>query len=405
MADCEWCKAIFENTRYGVYLSGSGYFTRSQADIHPMKNSRTPSITPAQIHALRLHRHHLLDREPAGPVTLCRDVCGVQAQLTQAAYLQLWARDHSLTRSQIENCLWKQRSLVKTSLMRQTLHLIPADEFSIYIPALKRSRIKAAFSVMARFKISHDEADDLTALILEALSAGPLDRTAIRAAVGPKVSKRVRSWMSKVWSILRFPVAEGLVCYGPGEGNQVTFIRSDQWLPRQKMLDEQGAKCELLRRYLRAYGPATWRDFAHWSGISMVEVRELAPLVQSELEDLGGLLLLRDDVSTLEDIPSGSDSVHLLPHFDVYLLAHATKDHFLNPEFYKRVYRNQGWISPVLLIGGEIAGVWRYDITGKRLTVKVEAFRNVTRRLHRQVEQQAEALAQFFGRTLELHIA
>jgi hypothetical protein len=370
-----------------------------------MKSSQTPSITPGQIHSLRLHRHHLLDRKPAGPIALCRDVCGIQAQLTQAAYLQLWARNHSLTRGQIEDCLWKERSLVKTSLMRQTLHLIPADEFSIYIPALKRSRINAAFSVMKRCKISREEADDLTAYILEALAAGPLDRTAIRAAVRPKVSKRVRSWMDKVWSILRFPVAEGLVCYGPGEGNQITFIRSDQWLPRQKMLDEQSAKCELLRRYLRAYGPATWKDFAHWSGISMVEVRELPPLVENELEEVGGLLLLREDVKALKDTPTVLDSVHLLPHFDVYLLAHATKEHFLEPAHYKRVYRNQGWISPVLLVGGEISGVWRYDFAGKKVVVTVEAFRPLRRRVQQQVEQKAAALAEFFGRQLEMKVS
>lgn len=116
------------------------------------------------------------------------------------------------------------------------------------------------------------------------LSAGPLGRAAIRASVRPKVSKRVRDWMSKVWSILRIPVAEGLVCYGPGEGNKATFIRTDQWLPKQEAIEEHHAKCELLRRYLRAYGPANLKDFALWSGMSMPEVRDLLPLVENELQ-------------------------------------------------------------------------------------------------------------------------
>jgi hypothetical protein len=50
--------------------------------------------------------------------------------------------------------------------------------------------------------------------------------------------------------------------------------------------------------------------------------------------------------------------VRLLPAFDAFLLAHATKDHIVDPRFYKRVYRNQGWISPVVLVGGRIAAVW-----------------------------------------------
>jgi Winged helix DNA-binding domain len=369
-----------------------------------MKRNSLLSFTPRQIHALRLHRHHLIDREPADPPTLCRDLCGVQAQVMSAAQIQLWARNHSLSRAEIEHALWQRRSLVKTSLMRQTLHVIAAEEFPLYIAALRRSRIKAVLGVMARCKIGRGEADDLSALILEALAAGPLDRTAIRAAVQPKVSKRVRDWMSKVWSIMRIPVAEGLVCYGPGEGNKATFIRSDQWLPKQAMIDEHQAKCELLRRYLHAYGPATLKDFAHWSGMSMAEVRELAPFAQNEFAERDGLLLLREDVSFLQERASDCASVHLLPHFDVYLLAHKMKDHFLDSRFYKRVYRNQGWISPVLLINGEIAGVWRYDFAGKKLVVTVEAFQPVPRRLHRQIGQQAEALADFFGRTLELKL-
>lgn len=365
-------------------------------------NRPVPAWSASQIHALRLRRHHLLEHEHSDPPTLCRDLCGVQAQVMSAAHLQLWARNHSLTRPAIEHALWNTRSLVKTFLMRRTLHLIPADDFPLYITALKRSRVSAALAIMARLKISRDEASDLTALILQALSAGPLGQAAIRAAVRPKVSKRVRDWMSKVWSIISLPAAEGLVCYGPGEGNQATFIRTDQWLPKQKAIDEARAKCELLRRYLHAYGPATLKDFAHWSGMSMPEVREVAPLVQNEVEDAGGLLLLRNDVTVLKNMAPDSSSVHLLPNFDVYLLAHATKDHFLDPTFYKRVYRNQGWISPVLLIDGKIAGVWRYDLAGKRLTVTVEPFQAIARNSRRKIEQQAEALAQFFGRQLEL---
>src|SRR5712691_4879996 len=98
------------------------------------------SKTPAQIRTeaiarFRLRRHHLLDERPDDAVTICRDMCGVQAQVMSAAYLQLWTRNHAITRAEIESALWKSRTLIKTSLMRQTLHLIPADEFTLYIAA------------------------------------------------------------------------------------------------------------------------------------------------------------------------------------------------------------------------------------------------------------------------------
>src|SRR5262245_12812048 len=192
------------------------------------------SFLATDISRFRLRRHHLFASSKADALTLCRDICGAQAQMMTPAYLQLWTRNHGLTRAEIEDALWKQRTLVRTSLMRQTIHLIPADEFRIYIPALKSCRTAGALRVMARCGIAQEEAGDLTALILEVLSSGPLGRTAIYAAVRPRVSKRVRVYMDKVWSIVRVPVAEGLICHGPGDAGETTFIRVDQWLKKDQ---------------------------------------------------------------------------------------------------------------------------------------------------------------------------
>jgi hypothetical protein len=368
-----------------------------------MKKTRSSTKTSGeipfssdQIHAFRLRRHHLLDRSAKDLVTICRDVCGVQAQIMSAAQLQLWARNHAITPAIVNDALWKTRSLVKTSLMRQTLHLIPADEFQLYIAAHKSARAKAVLSIMARCKITRDEADELSALILEELKAGPAPRAAITAAVRPKVSKRLRVWMDKVWSIVRLPVIEGQVCYGPGEGNQATFIRTEHWLPAQPNIDEVQAQKELFRKYLRAYGPATLKDFAHWSLISMAEVKALRPRVDAEVDDYDGVLVLREDVKALQSASFSQSSVHLLPYFDVYLLAHRFKEHFLKPQFYKRVYRNQGWISPVVLINGEIAGVWSYKLSRKALDIEIELFARVDSRTRKQIRDRAAELANLF---------
>lgn len=368
------------------------------------KISRDAPFSSEQIHAFRLRRHHLLDQSAKDLVTICRDVCGVQAQIMSAAQLQLWARNHAITPAAVNDALWKSRSLVKTSLMRQTLHLVPADEFALYIAAHKSARAKAVLSIMARCKITRDEADGLSALILEELKAGPAPRAAITSAVRPKVSKRLRVWMDKVWSIVRLPVIEGLVCYGPGEGNQATFIRTEHWLPAQPKVDAMQAQKELFRKYLRAYGPATLHDFAHWSLISMAEVRALRPLLDSEITEHNGLLLLREDLKTLQSTAPEMNSVHLLPYFDVYLLAHRFKEHFLKPQFYKRVFRNQAWISPVVLINGEIAGVWSYKVSRKALEVEIELFARVGPGTRKQIKERAEEMAELFQRALAFSV-
>ncbi|HEY7402387.1 MAG TPA: winged helix DNA-binding domain-containing protein [Candidatus Angelobacter sp.] len=358
------------------------------------------SFTPEQVHAFRLRRHHLVDPKGVDLLTICGDLCGVQAQMMSAAHLQLWARNPAITPAIVREALWQKRSLVKTLLMRQTLHLVLAADFPLYLAAQKSTRVRAVLAVMARLKITNDEADSFSALILETLNAGPMPHTAIASAVRPKVSKRVRSWMDKVSSCVRLPLVEGSICYGPGEGNQATFVRTDHWLPAHRVIDEVQARAELLRRYLRAYGPATLRDFAYWCGISMTEARLVRPLLDAELMEQNGLMLLRADLAAMKMKPAHSASVHLLPYFDVYLLAHSLKDHLIDSRFYKHVFRNQGWISPVVLIDGKIAGVWAYELGRKDIQVSIELFTRAARGHRGAIRARAQSLADLFQRTL-----
>ncbi|HVI09219.1 MAG TPA: winged helix DNA-binding domain-containing protein, partial [Candidatus Binatia bacterium] len=317
------------------------------------KTTRAPG--KRQVARFRLRRHHLVDGEPGDLVAICRDVCGVQAQVVSAAYLQLWARNHALGRGEIEAALWRDRTLIKTSLMRQTLHFIPSDEFAVYISALRATRRAGALRVMERCGISGEEAEDITQATLKVLAKGPCGRAEIVAALRPTASKAARFWLENSWGLVRVPVADGLVCYGSGENNEANFIRVDHWLPKVKfkLMPPEEAQAALLRKYLGAYGPASLADFSHWAGISMVEVRKLGPLADSAIVEIAEgkrpLLMMREDLAELEKAGTPSSSVRLLPHFDVYLLAHRDKDHLLSAAHYKRVYRNQGWISPVVL--------------------------------------------------------
>ena len=376
-----------------------------------MTQTKRP-IRAEKITTFRLRRHHLLDdAAPVDAVTICRDICGAQAQVMSAAYLQLWTRNHAITRAQVETALWKNRTLVKTSLMRQTLHLIPTDEFPLYIAALKPSRVAAVLRVMARCGIGREEGEALTPLIMDALSSGPLGRAAIAAAIRPKVSKRVRSWMEKVWSHIRIPVLQGLVCYGAGEGNEVSFIRVDHWLPDVKPtpMSATEAQCHLFRKYLHAYGPATLSDFSHWSGIPMQEVKALRALLETRLIEVScdnktGFLLPEDE-TVLNKSETDESCIRLLPLFDPYLLAHREKDHLLSDKNYKRVYRNQGWISSVVLVDGAIAAVWSHQLQNKKLLVRIEPFGKLSRASRAVVAREAHHLTLFFGRNMELRFA
>jgi hypothetical protein len=96
-------------------------------------------------------------------------------------------------------------------------------------------------------------------------------------------------------------------------------------------------------------------------------------------------------------------SVRLLPAFDQYVIAASRQAaNFLPGPFKDRIYRPQGWLSPVLLVDGRMDGVWRHERKGGRLLVQIEPFLELPAWARQSAEDEAERLAAFLGCRLEL---
>jgi hypothetical protein len=96
-------------------------------------------------------------------------------------------------------------------------------------------------------------------------------------------------------------------------------------------------------------------------------------------------------------------SARLIPAFDQYVIgASRHAEHLLPGDLRSRVYRPQGWISPVLLVNGLMRGVWRHEIKGSRVEVFIEPFGKVPAWVRSGAEEEAERLAAFLGCKLSL---
>ena len=92
----------------------------------------------------------------------------------------------------------------------------------------------------------------------------------------------------------------------------------------------------------------------------------------------------------------------MLPAFDHYVVAAPRDREVVLPEALKsRVYRSQGWLSPVLLVDGRMEGVWKHERKRGRLIVEVEPFAEQPGWVRRTTEKEAERLARFLGGKLE----
>ncbi|HET9832487.1 MAG TPA: winged helix DNA-binding domain-containing protein [Vicinamibacterales bacterium] len=363
------------------------------------------SFTADRVAAFRLARHHLKDKSSASLVTVCADVGGIQAQVMSAAELSLWTRRRTTKRDEVRAALWERRELVKTTSMRRTLHLLPARDFPMYIAAMRDWSLSQTNNLLSRIGASTTHVDTMIATVMDALAEGPKTQQELLARAKKTASKGMRVWLQYAWSAMRPAIVEGLIVYGPSRGAAATFVRVDQWLPRQKKMDADEARVELATRFLRAFGPATHRDFTKWSGLpTSITKRVFDTLAESLVAvtvDDERSFVLKDDLAelsaaTLERTPK------LLPSFDTFLLAHQTKHHLVEPRFYKRVYRNQGWLSPVVIIGGRIVAVWFLEERAKSFTVDVQPFATLDAKVRRGIAAEAEALGAFLGERCEV---
>src|SRR5438876_1892758 len=118
------------------------------------------NLSNAQVNSWRLVRHHLAKRARKGQIEkVVSHLCGVQAQVLSYAALAIWARVEGITMQDVQDALWKHRSLVKTWCMRGTLHLIPDSDLPVYVAArkttmvVKRDRLTPEIGVEERKKI------------------------------------------------------------------------------------------------------------------------------------------------------------------------------------------------------------------------------------------------------------
>jgi hypothetical protein len=369
------------------------------------------SLTWSNVLAWRVHQHYLDRPAPANTLLdVTERLCGLHAQVLSSSELTLWARTQHLPRNALQHALWQQRELVKVWAMRGTLHLFASRDYPMWQAALSQLRREVTPAWLKWYDITRPELDQLMRTMGEVLDGQLLTRQELAEQVAkhtgsPELAEKVTrsSW----GSLLKPPTRLGYLCFAPSAGQNVRFTRPSSWLKDWRPADPDASLLEVGRRFLHAYGPATITEFGRWWGGAA------APTARRAFKQLG------DEVTTVEldgkrmwllatdlaDMRSAEPqhSVRLLPAFDQYVVG-APRDGaaVLRPELKSRVYRNQGWFSPVLLVDGRMLGVWRHARSGSRLKVDLEPFEDLPRWVRRSAEQEAERLAAFLGGKLEL---
>ncbi len=355
-----------------------------------MAGTRDLILSERVLNRTLLQRQHLLERSSLSALEMVEHVLGLQAQDVLPPYISLWSRIEGFDPMELSELL-SRREAVRLLLMRGTIHLVSATDALTLRPFVQPMLDKVATSATWGRHTADLAYADLAAAGRSALEDGPLTPKALGLALAARfpgyepghLANTVRAMLP----LVQLP-PRGLWKRSGGQ----TYEPAESWLGAELRADLDPR--DVVRRYLRAFGPAAAADFTTWSGVT--GTRAVLGSMKDEIRtyrDEAGRALVDLDGLPLAD-PDTPAPVRLLGQYDNLWLSHADRARVTEPGNRKRWMGPNGGVGNTVFVDGMLEGLWR-QVDG---SVEVELFRSLTKAETRDLGEEVSGLAAFLSR-------
>jgi len=349
-------------------------------------------MTTSQLLKYRLNNQHITVPKPGGPAGIVAWLGAVQAQDYSAAKWALGARLINSTDAAIDNAL-AEGAIIRTHVLRPTWHFVAPGDIR-WMLELTAPRIKKVCSY--QYPVLGLEEKIFTKsnkVITKALEGGKhLTRDALMALLN---KAKITTNEYRFLHIMMRAELDALVCSGPKIGKQHTYALLDERAPRSAMLDKDEALAELALRYFTSHGPATLKDFAWWSGLTVADGKAAIEMIKRKLVRVK---IAEQEYWMSEKVKDPrSPGTYLLPAFDEYLISYADRSAVLDAAYARRVVTINGIFYPVIVINGKVTGTWKKTIAKKNITISTDVFRKLPANKISAITAAARRYGKFMG--------
>jgi hypothetical protein len=335
-------------------------------------------LTLRELNRATLARQALLEPQALSPVELIERLAGMQAQWPPAPYVGVWTRTTGFRREQLEREL-AAGTVVKGTVMRQTLHLVTRRDYGLFRAAMSETNFPWETRLAKRLAPS-------VRALAEAGTVTTADALAVLDGQDLGGLSPIRAWRFARQAAHVVHHHETALWHARPEGRFVALDEPDGHDPTE-------ARAEMFHRYLAAFGPSTRRDLGAWSMMHVPEIdRALERLELRRFRNESGkeLLDVPDGLLVDADTPA---PVRFLPKWDNVLLAWADRTRVLPEAYRKTVIAKNGDVAQTFLVDGVVAGTWRAE-DGR---VVAEPFATLARADRAAVAEEAARLEEFLA--------
>ena len=333
-----------------------------------------------------------------------RALGAVQAQDYAGAKWGVAQRTTGRTDAEIEREL-ETGQILRTHVLRPTWHfVVPAD--IRWMLELTGPRVSAVMApVNRRLELDravYRRAHRVFTKVLtggNCLTRGELATHLTRAGVSGASGQRLGHLMLQA-------ELDGVVCSGPRRDKQFTYALLDERAPSAPSLTRDEALAELTRRYFTRRSPATPRDFAWWSGLTVTDAKRGIGLLGPMLERL---TIHDTDYWVTADAPHltrRTFSAHLLPNYDEYFIGFRDRSAIgQRVRDTSSVTGGNALIPHVIVVNGELVGLWRRAFEKECVVVSLELHASLAPRERDRVVAEVRRFAKFLDRPADVRVA
>jgi hypothetical protein len=351
----------------------------------------------AAIAGRRLWNQHIARRAHRRPTELVQWLGAVQAQEFDHAKWGLALRMHDGVSDSVVERAFADGEILRTHVMRPTWHFVTPADIGWMLELTGPRVLRVMSTYLRNLELDPRLLTRGTSVIERALRDG---QHQTRAELGERLRRaRVNIEGIRLAMLTMHAELHGVICSGPRRGRQFTYALIAERAPAAVQLSRDEALATLTRRYFTSHGPATARDFAWWSGLTVADAKRGLEMNKAVSEELSGRTYW-----TLGEQParaSRARPVHLLPIYDEYLVAY--RDREAVPHL-AAIRAESPAFQHALVIRGQVAGRWRLSRTPKRVRVDVFPVRRLAGSDHAALVNVIRRYEKFLGVPVDLSV-
>ncbi len=350
---------------------------------------KTETLTLRQLNRATLARQMLLAREKLSTVKAVERLGGMQAQEPKPPFIGLWTRVSEFRREDLRQTL-RDRDVVRATLMRATLHLMSARDYSALRMTLQPVMMQAIRVLGDR--AAGLELEALLPVARRLLHSEPRNFNELRSVLQwefPEVNERALGYAVRTHLPLVMVPTEDRWAFP----SVADFTLAETWLGAP--LSEDAAPQALALRYQAAFGPATATDVQTWSGLQGMKtvLDGMRPRLRSFKDERGRELF------DLPEAPRPDEEVaappRFLPEFDNLVLSHADRTRVLADAHRGLVVTKNLRVRATFLLDGFVRGTWATERKKAAATLHITPFEALPRGAANELANEGEALLRF----------